>query len=79
MQTLIEYGTWPSAIVIIAIFALCMFRAPITAVLYRTKKIGAGSKAIDFSDPPTTELQQIQPQATGQITDNPLVPTFLRA
>ena len=43
--------------------------------MYRTKKIGFGGKAIDFSEPKVTELQQLQASATAdQITNNPLGP-----
>jgi hypothetical protein len=54
-----------------------VFRSPISGLINRTKKIGAGDKAIDFSDPTTTERQQSQVQSsisTKQITDYSLGP-----
>jgi hypothetical protein len=56
MESLVQHGMWPLAAVIIAIAGFGIFRAPIAALLNRTKKIGAGGSAIDFSE--TTERQQ---------------------
>jgi hypothetical protein len=79
MDKLIEFGMWPAAAVIIAVAALGMFRQPIVSLIQRTRKIGAGDKAIDFSDSGTTERQQLQAQSNatppaGQITYHPLGP-----
>jgi hypothetical protein len=71
IQSLIEHGMWPLASVIIALAALLMFRGSISGLLNRTKKIGAGNNAIDFAEPKTTELQQIQAQpTTNQLSTN---------
>ena len=66
---------WPLAVVIIALTALFVFRAAFSDLLNRTKRIGAGSSAIDFSEPKTTEQQQIQAQPTpSQIPNYALGP-----
>jgi len=77
VDKLIEYGVWPLAVVIIGIVAMVIFRGPVSGLLNRTKKIGAGSNAIDFAEPKTTELQQAQAQPqppAGQIANDPLGP-----
>lgn len=64
MELLIQHGLWPLAAVIIAIFGISMFRGPLAALVNRTKKIGAGSGAIDFAEATTPERQKnIQAQS----------------
>ncbi|MCA6109612.1 hypothetical protein [Bradyrhizobium cenepequi] len=77
MDSLIEYGMWPLAAVIVAVFAMLIFRAPLSGLLNRTKRIGAGGQSIDFADGQTTDLQQIQAQSAqppNQIANHPLGP-----
>jgi hypothetical protein len=76
MDTLIAHGMWPAAAALIALVGLGMFRTPLTALIYRTRKIGAGDKAIDFEA--TTERQQLQVEAVTQqpskLDNDPLGP-----
>jgi hypothetical protein len=59
---LIDKGIWPLAVVIIAIAALLILRAPFAGVLNRIRKIDRGGTAIDLSEH-TTEKQQAQIQS----------------
>jgi hypothetical protein len=70
MDKLIETGVWPLAVVIIALAALLMLRVPLSRLLDRTRKIGAGDNAIDFSES-RTELQQIQAQPSVNVGQVP--------
>jgi hypothetical protein len=66
MDSLFQHGMWPLAFVIVMIVGFGIFRGPIAALVYRTKRIGTGSNAIDFAD--ATERQQsIQAQSDATV------------
>jgi hypothetical protein len=68
---------WPLAVVIVAVFGMLIFRSPLSGLLNRTKRIGAGSRSIDFGEGQTTGFQQIQAQSVqppNQIANHPLGP-----
>ncbi|UPJ53351.1 hypothetical protein IVB30_19765 [Bradyrhizobium sp. 200] len=64
MESLIQHGLWPLAVVIIAIAGFGIFRGPIATLVNRTKKIGVGSTGVDFSEAGSVDRQQnIQKQS----------------
>lgn len=60
METFIALIAWPGAMVIIALGSVCILRAPISALIGRTRKIEAKGQSFDFDT--TTDKQQIQIQ-----------------
>ena len=67
MDKVIEYGMWPLSIMIIAIFAMVIFKGPIASMINRTKKIGAGSRVIEMTDAVADQQQSLAKPATESI------------
>lgn len=64
----IEVMAWPIAVAVIAVLGMLIFRGPVTSLIHRTKKIGAGERGgIDFSET-TSEKQQIEARAKAETT-----------
>lgn len=68
MEKIIEMVAWPATAALVSIVALLIFRAPIAALINRTKRINGKNSAIDFDDVPASEKQRQEQQK--QITNS---------